>query len=142
MHLNLEFKLKCAVGLPGYFARTFTGDYTCLGSPIVVDSSFVLYLVTLLCTPALAGTKRQVCIFECAVRSLDSAPDVRHPAEFIGHRPNHRTRNAMNWRTGSAEYRANAIGCRLCIVSDKWVYTLLDIPGVHYTRPSNVARGI
>ena len=44
LRLNIEFELKFAVGLPGYFAGTFSGRYVCLGLPIVVDSSFVLYL--------------------------------------------------------------------------------------------------
>ena len=44
LRLNIEFELNCAIGLPGYFNGTFVGHYICLGSPIVVDSSFVLYL--------------------------------------------------------------------------------------------------
>ena len=38
LRLNIEFELKCAVGLLGYYARTFAKYYICLGSPIVVDS--------------------------------------------------------------------------------------------------------
>ena len=38
--LNVEFELKCVVGLPGYFARTFSRHYICLGTSIVVDFFF------------------------------------------------------------------------------------------------------
>ena len=41
--LSTEFERKCAVGLLGYSVGTFSRQYICLGSAIVVDSSFVLY---------------------------------------------------------------------------------------------------
>ena len=75
------------------FAGTFVRHYICLGLPIVVDSSFVLYLLTLLVLvfmPTLVGVERQSLIFECAVRILDFTSDVQSPVELITTRPNPR----------------------------------------------------
>ena len=89
--MNLEFKLKCVVRLPGYSAGTFSGYCICLDPPLVVDSSSMLYLVARLCTPALANAKRQLLLTECAVRFLDFASDVLSPAELSTHLPNFRS---------------------------------------------------
>ena len=71
--MNLKFELKCAFGLPGYFAGTVSGYYICLDPPFVVDSSFVPYPCDFfMFTPTTASAERHDSIFECAICSLDS----------------------------------------------------------------------
>ena len=48
------------------------------GTPIVVDSSSCC-LETVGRMPASAGAEKQVCLFECAVRTLRFASDVTLP---------------------------------------------------------------
>ena len=83
-HLNLEFELKCVVGLSGYFAGTFSGFYICLDPPFVVDSSSVVILDSFLFMPALASAERQLLLTECAIHSLDSARTQDIPLRSLG----------------------------------------------------------
>ena len=109
-HLNLEFGLKCGIGLRGYFARTFAGYYICLDPPLFVESAFVYYFLTLLYIPASAGPKKQTLIFECAIRIVDFASDARGPAELLTNHPNHHTLNVASLRNGGTDYRAGVHG--------------------------------
>ena len=134
LYLNIEFELQCVVGLPGYFARTFSDYYICLGSPIVVDSSFVLYLLTLLMfTSALAGAERQSLIFECAIRILDFASDVQSPTEPLTTSPNPCQCNTATLRNGGTDYKVDVHCSRLCVLLGKRVYTIPDILGIYCT---------
>ena len=47
---KIEFKFKCAVGLLGYFAGTFSGYYICLDLALRVNYSSALYLLSHLCS--------------------------------------------------------------------------------------------
>ena len=70
---------------PGHLSDTiYVWDHLLL---LIFLLCFILMTV-LMFTPALAGAERQVCILECAVHSLDSALDVRHPAKVVGYYPN------------------------------------------------------
>ena len=109
-HLNLEFELKCVIGLPGYFAGTFSGYYIYLDPPLFVDSSFVCSFLTLLYILASASAEKPTLIFECAIHILDFAPDVRGPAELLTNHPNHHTLNVASLRNGGTDYRAGVHG--------------------------------
>ena len=116
-HLNIEFELKCAVGFPRYFVGTFAKHYICLGSPIVVDSSSVLYPCdSFMLMLALASAKRQLLLSECSVYILDFASGLQSPAESLKQHPNHRTHNATSLRNGSIDCKADVHGCQLCIL--------------------------
>ena len=131
--MNLEFELKCAVGLPGYFAGTFSGTYICLDLPPIVDSSFVLILFTLLCMPALAGTKRQLLLTEYVIHSLDFALDIRSPAKLTTHLANLCMHNIASSK------KSGGIVKQKCLVVD-YAYCLeIESPRFHtsleYTTP-------
>ena len=124
-HLNIEFKLKCAVGLLGHFAGTFVRHHISLGLPIVVDSSSLPYLLTLLCMLASASAKRQLLLTKCAIYILDFASDIQSPAESSKHYP-------RSMRNDSTDYKADMRCCQLCVLLGQRVYTLPDIPSVYY----------
>ena len=132
-HLNIEFDQKCVVGLLGHFAGTFTRYYICLGSPIVVDSSLVLHPCdSSVFIPASAYANRQDYIFKCAVCILDFASDIQSPTELLTTRPNPCQCNIAALRNGGWGYKADVGCCQLCVLFGKRVYTLPNIPGVHY----------
>ena len=90
-------------GLPGHFAGTFDQMLLMFGTPIVVDSSSC-YLETVQHMPTSAGAERQVCLFECAVRTLCSAFDVLFPVAFLKHHPNQCERNTASTRRSDSEF--------------------------------------
>ena len=139
-HLNIEFKLKCAVGLLGHFAGTFVRHHISLGLPIVVDSSSLPYLLTLLCMLASASAKRQLLLTKCAIYILDFASDIQSPAESSKHRPNHHTCNIASLRNGDADYKADVSCCGLRVLLGQRFYTLPNIPGIHNNKASLVVH--
>ena len=88
----------------------FSRYYICLDPPLVVDSSFVLYLMTHLFMPALASVERQSLLTECAIGSLDFASAVRSPVELSTHLPNFHMCNAASSRNNGGDCKAKAVG--------------------------------
>ena len=97
----------------GWFVGTFTKYYIFLGSPIVVDSSYVLYLLTLLVfTPISAGAERQSLMFECVVHILDFASNVqKSPAELLTTCFSPRKCNTTTLRNSGVDYKADVCCC-------------------------------
>ena len=115
----------------GWFAGTFCRILHMFRIPLLLIL-LSCYPKTFECMSASANAERQTCLFECAVRTLGSASDVRRPVTLMKHRPKHCKRNTASTRRGDSDCEVNAVGYQRHEVKGQRVSTLPLNLGIYY----------